>query len=153
MLQTIKISQHIQATSSNTKSEPLITSNYAIINAAKWLKAKYGMEFNSKPLPFATRLDGTIAFHKFELVSPDNQIVAKVKTHTMNPCGNVSSAKILDTYVACEMLKNVAAKTKLLILTDFAFYESFNNNSKGRLSRQIKIVYTADKQLAVLTHS
>lgn len=153
MLQTIEISKRIKATSSNTKNESLITSPYTINNSAKWLKGKYGMEFNPKFLPFVTRLDGSIAFHKFDLVSPDNQIVAKVKTHTMNPSGNVSSAKILDTYVACEMLKNVAAKKKLLILTDFGFYDSFKNNSKGRISRQIKILCTSDKQLPFLSNS
>jgi hypothetical protein len=152
MLQTIKISTHIQAVSGKTKSEPLIASNYTINNVAKWLKAKYGMEFNPKSLPIATRLYGTFALHNFDLVSSDNQIVAKVITHTVNPSGNIPSAKILDTYIACEILKNVTAKTKLLIITDFAFYESFKNNSKGRISRQIKIFHSPDKQSSVLPH-
>ena len=135
-----------------------MTANYGMCTATDWLKAKYSMDFFPKLLPLATSIDGAIAFHKFDLVSPDNQIVAKVKAHTMTASGNVPSAKIIDTYVACGMLENVTAKKKLLILTDNGFYKSFLNNSNGRISRKIKIVCPADKHPAeraslLLTHS
>jgi hypothetical protein len=80
------------------------------------------------------------------LGSPDNQIAAKIKAHTITANGSVPSAKILDTYVACRMLENVTAKKKLIIITDIGFYKSFLKNSHGRISRKIKIVCTTDEQ-------
>jgi hypothetical protein len=155
MLQTIKISKHNQTASSSGKSKLHIASDYEkgktpVQKAAEWLKAKYGVEFDQKALPFGTRIDGTVAYHKFDLVSPDKQIVAEVKAHIITASGNVPSAKILDTYVACGRLERVSAKTKMLILSDFGFYRSFRNNSYGRIPRQIEIVCIADEQQPVL---
>jgi hypothetical protein len=155
MLQTFKIPKHNQAVSSNGQSKLPMPSNFKKGNAAEqiaagWLKAKYGVEFDPKELPLGTRLDGTVAFHKFDLVSPDNQIVAEVKAHIITASGNISSAKILDTYVACGRLERVSAKTKVLILSDYSFYQSFLNNSHGRISRQIEIVSIANEQQPIL---
>jgi hypothetical protein len=146
MLQISKIQQHNQTTASDLKNGLIMTSNYENDKAAKWLKAKYGVDFGPRVLPYATRIDGTIAFHKFDLVSPDNQIVAEVKTHKIRASGNIPSAKILDTYVACEILEKVLTKTKMLVLTDFSFYQSFRKNSEGRIPRQIEVVYVVDEQ-------
>jgi len=123
-----------------------MTSNHENGKAAKWLEAKYGSEFGPKVLPVGRRIDGTIVFHKFDLISPDNQIVAEVKAHKMNASGDVPSAKILDTYLACGMLEKISAKTKLLIFTHSSFYQSFRKNSYGKISRQIKIVCIAYEQ-------
>jgi hypothetical protein len=155
MLQTHKPKNN-QTVSNREKSMLLMALNYEKGNAAdqkaaEWLKAKYDLEFDSKALPFGTRIDGTVAFHKFDLVSPDRQIVAEVKAHVKTASGNIPSAKILDTYVACGMLERVSAKTKVLILTDFSFYQSFLNNSHGRIPRQIEIVCIANEQQPVLS--
>jgi hypothetical protein len=112
---------------------------------AEWLKDKYGVEFNSKTLPLGRRIDGCVVFHKFDLVSPDNQIVVEIKNHKITASGNISSAKIIDTYVGCGMLDRVLAKTKLLILSDSHFCQSFRKNSQGRIPRQIEIVCISDK--------
>jgi hypothetical protein len=77
--------------------------------------------------------------------------VVEVKAHIKTASGNVPSAKILDTYVACGRLERVSAKIKVLILTDFSFYQSFRNNSHGRIPRQIEIVCIADEQQPVLS--
>jgi hypothetical protein len=143
MIETIKIPNHNQATNMATNYEKGKTAEQ---KAAKWLKTKYGVDFNQKDLPFVKRIDGKVATHKFDLVSPDKQIVAEVKTHS----GNVPSAKILDTYVACEILQRVPAKTKVLIFSDLSYYKSFLNNSQGRIPRQIEIVCIADEQQPVL---
>jgi hypothetical protein len=155
MLQTIRIPQHNQAALCNGRSKLPMASNYEKGNAAgqkaaEWLKAKYGVEFDPKALHVGTRIDGTVALHVFDLVSPDKQIVAEVKTHTITASGNIPSAKILDTYVACGRLERVPAKTKVLVLSDFSFYQSFRNNSRGRIPRQIEIVCIADEQQPVL---
>jgi hypothetical protein len=147
MIETIKILNHNQATNMATNYDKGKTPEQ---KAAKWLKTKYGVEFNQKDLPFGKRIDGKVATHKFDLVSPDKQIVAEVKAHIMTPSGNVPSAKILDTYVACEMLDRVPAKTKVLIFSDLSYYKSFLNNSQGRIPRQIEIVCIADEQHPVL---
>jgi hypothetical protein len=155
MLQTVK-PKNKQVVSSREKSMLLMALNYEKGNAveqkaAEWLKAKYNVEFDPKALPFGTRIDGTVAFHEFDLVSPDGQIVAEVKAHIKTASGNIPSAKILDTYVACGMLERVSAKTKVLIFTDLSFYQSFLNNSHGRIPRQIEIVCIADEQQPVLS--
>lgn len=108
---------------------------------AECLKAKYQIDFNPKTLPLEKKIDGVIVFHKFNLVSADNQIVAEVKDHVITLSGNISSAKILDTYCACEMLEKVSANKRLLVLTDFGFYQSFRKNSDDRISRKIEIVW------------
>lgn len=118
--------------------------------AAEWLKNKYGVEFVSRPLPLGRRFDGNAVFHKFDLVSPDNQIVAEVKTHKITDSGNISSLKIIDTYVSCEMLEKVSAKTKLLIFIDHHFSKSFQNNSQGRIQSKIEIICISDNLTATL---
>jgi hypothetical protein len=107
----------------------------------EWLKAKYHKGFKPKTLPLETKIEGIIAFHRFDLVSADNQIVAEVKDYIITASGNISAAKILDTYRACGMLEKVSANKKLLVLTDFSFYQSFRKNSDGRISPKIEIVY------------
>jgi hypothetical protein len=149
MLQTINIKKQ-KVNSSNRKSKLIIKSKYEKGNAAEqknaeWLKDKYGVEFDSKTLPLGRRIDGSVVFHKFDLVSPDNQIVAEIKTHKITASGNISSTKILDTYVGCGMLDRVLAKTKLLILSDSNFCMSFRKNSQGRIPKQIEIVCISDE--------
>lgn len=156
MVQTIKIPKYNQAASINQKSKMSKAANHEKNNSAKqraaeWLKDKYGVEFNSKTLPFARRIDGTIAFHQFDLVSPDKQIVAEVRTHKIIANGNLPSAKILDTYMAIGMLERVSAKTKILILSDLCFYKSFRNNSFGKIAREIEVACIADEQQQILT--
>ena len=106
--------------------------------AAGYLKARYHIGFSQKTLPL--EIDGDIVFHKFDLVSSDNRIVAEVKDHIITASGNISSAKILDTYGACEMLEKASAQKKLLVLTDFGFYKSFKKNSDGRISKKVRII-------------
>jgi hypothetical protein len=116
-------------------------SKTATQKATKWLEAKYHRGFKSKTLPLEMKNEGIIAFHRFDLVSADNQIVAEVKDHIITMSGNISATKILDTYSACGILEKVLAKKKLLVLTDFNFYQSFRKNSNGRISTKIEIIY------------
>jgi hypothetical protein len=119
------------------------------LKAANWLKEKFEQGFTKKVLPVGTKIDGSSAFHNFDLVSDDNQIVAEVKSHQITVNGNVPSAKISDTYAACGMLEKVSAKQKLLILTDHSFYKLFRRYSDGKISRQIEIVCIDENQTPV----
>jgi hypothetical protein len=122
-----------------------IVSNYqkgkeGELKAAEWLSKKFTQNFSPKSLQVGVKIDDTPALHNFDLVSEDGQIVAEVKSHRFTASGNIPSAKISDTYACCGMLEKVAAKQKLLILTDTAFYRLFKRYSDGKIAKSIKII-------------
>jgi len=85
--------------------------------------------------------------HSFDLVSEDGQIVAEVKSHQLTKSGNAPSGKISDTYKTCLMLEKVSARKKFLILTDSKFYEMFERYSNGKISKEIEIVFLANRNV------
>jgi hypothetical protein len=127
-----------------------IVSNYqkgkeGELKAAEWLSKKFTQNFSPKSLQVGVKIDDTPALHNFDLVSEDGQIVAEVKSHRFTASGNIPSAKISDTYACCGMLEKVAAKQKLLILTDTAFYRLFKRYSDGKIAKSIKIICIDEK--------
>jgi hypothetical protein len=113
--------------------------------ARHWLERKFSLPFSKRSLQVGLKSDGKPALHSFDLVSEDGQIVAEVKSHQLTRSGNVPSGKISDTYSACLMLEKAAARMKLLVLTDYEFYEMFRRYSDGKIHKEIEIIYLAAK--------
>ena len=113
--------------------------------ARHWLERKFGLPFSKRSLQVGFKSDGKPALHSFDLVSEDGQIVVEVKSHQLTRSGKVPSGKISDAYSACLMLEKVAARMKLLVLTDYEFYAIFRRCSDGKIHKGIEMICLADK--------
>ena len=113
--------------------------------ARHWLERKFGLPFSKRSLQVGFKSDGKPALHSFDLVSEDGKIVAEVKSHQLTRSGKVPSGKISDAYSACLMLEKVAARMKLLVLTDYEFYAIFRRYSDGKIHKGIEMICLADK--------
>ena len=113
--------------------------------ARHWLERKFGLPFSKRSLQVGFKSDGKPALHSFDLVSEDGQIVVEVKSHKLTRSGKVPSGKISDAYSACLMLEKVAARMKLLVLTDYEFYAIFRRYSDGKIHKGIEMICLADK--------
>ena len=113
--------------------------------ARHWLERKFGLPFSKRSLQVGFKSDGKPALHSFDLVSEDGQIVVEVKSHQLTRSGKVPSGKISDAYSACLMLEKVAARMKLLVLTDYEFYAIFRRYSDGKIHKGIEMICLADK--------
>ena len=113
--------------------------------ARHWLERKFGLPFSKRSLQVGFKSDGKPALHSFDLVSEDGQIVVEVKSHQLTGSGKVPSGKISDAYSACLMLEKVAARQKLLLLTDYEFYALFRRYSDGKIHKGIEMICLAHK--------
>ena len=113
--------------------------------ARHWLERKFGLPFSKRSLQVGFKSDGKPALHSFDLVSEDGQIVVEVKSHQLTRSGKAPSGKISDAYSACLMLEKVAARMKLLVLTDYEFYAIFRRYSDGKIHKGIEMICLANK--------
>ena len=96
------------------------------------MKLKTGQKFAEKELLIGKKQDGSPKYHKFDLVSEDENIVVEVKSGKgIVGEDNRNSAGISTCFHDCYLLSKIPAKRKILALTDKNMFEIFKKESDG----------------------
>ena len=85
--------------------------------------------------------DGRERYHKFDGVSPDNQIVIAIKSNELKANDRYDSAIKQALTYDLYMMGRVSAKTKILVLTDQALFERRRQDMDGKLAADTEITY------------
>jgi len=103
-----------------------------------WLAEKYAQKFTKEFLS----LSDCCGVHEFDAVSADKKIVCGIKSSSAATSGGKNpSGKIAGAYEELYFLASVDANQRLLVLTDEEFFRLLSKRMKGKLSREIKLLY------------
>ena len=95
------------------------------------LSGMYPVPFEKRKLPSRIRKsDGSLRPLEFDLVSKDGKIVGEVKSQRYNSKAR-GNTLIPRAMFDCHRLGLIEAERKLMVFTDRAYYEAFQEDSDG----------------------
>ena len=114
------------------------------------LSEEFNIPLSKKSLVVGTKSNGRIKLHEFDCVSPDESIVAEVKSNELKttpqkPNGRYFSAIKWALLGDIYMLSRINASTKLLVLTNKPLFDLCSQDMDGILPQNTKIIHRTVK--------
>lgn len=103
--------------------------------ARKVLELRFGI-----PLPEAeVPISGGVVY-KFDLVSPERKIVGEIRASGLPQRGRLRDTQVAEMSEACLFLLGApSAKRRLLVLTEFEFYEPFVETRPAKVAASMGV--------------